>query len=330
MGHESSSLLLSRCWYWLAVVGAKWGLGRRVVATSRCIALGAATWLVIWACGDPAVRTDVNVFLTATEFVVGENRFPFVLMTNEGDRIDQAKIEVRFSVIDGESDRFKQVLTAELHEISSGTPHAHADGSLHMHVDARSYYLVNAVSLDTPGIWMADLTATMAEDDPFRAEVAFTVRPDPGALGLGAIAEPITHPILADVSDIRILTTAQNPVVAMYGTTVADAIGDGMPLVVQFSTPQFCVSRMCGPVYGEVAALHATYGDRVRFIHIEPFDLDIARTEGRMVRTLPSQVWGLETEPWVFVIDATGMVAARFEGIVGAREIETAIRGVLD
>ena len=31
--------------------------------------------------------------------------------------------------------------------------------------------------------------------------------------------------------------------------------------------------------------------------------------------------WGLPTEPWVFVVDAEGIVIARFEGLVAEEEL---------
>ena len=85
----------------------------------------------------------------------------------------------------------------------------------------------------------------------------------------------IDHPTLDDVSNVEVLSSAVEPVPEMYAVTVSDALAEARPLVVQFSTPRFCISRMCGPVYEEVASLHETYGDRVRFIHLEPFDLAI-------------------------------------------------------
>ena len=115
----------------------------------------------------------------------------------------------------------------------------------------------------------------------------------------------------------------------MYAVTVAEALREGRPLVVQFSTPRFCVSHMCGPVYEEVASLHETYGDRVRFIHLEPFDLAIARAEGRLAPTPAFQAWSLQTEPWTFVINAGGVVSARFEGMVSASELDAALQRVV-
>ena len=40
--------------------------------------------------------------------------------------------------------------------------------------------------------------------------------------------------------------------------------------------------------------------------------------------------WGLVSEPWVFVVDATGTVTAKFEGAVTADELEAAARAALN
>lgn len=281
------------------------------------------------ACGEPTERADVSVFLTASEFVVGPNRFPFAVVTNAGVTIDQAEIGVRFSLIDGDSRHFRPERSAGFREVVTMSPHVHEDGFVHNHVNARSYYVVDAVEFDTAGFWSADLTVTPPDASPFLASAAFTVKPQPSARGVGLRAPPTTHATLADVSDVAVLSTAEAPVLEMYELTVADALAQGAPLVVQFSTPLFCISSMCGPVYEEVASLHKRYGDRVRFIHLEPFNLSIARSEGRLVPTPPSREWGLENEPWVFVIDSSGIVRARFQGLVAASEIEAAIDRVL-
>lgn len=36
--------------------------------------------------------------------------------------------------------------------------------------------------------------------------------------------------------------------------------------------------------------------------------------------------WGLETEPWVFIVGSDGRIAAKFEGIVSFEELEAAMR----
>lgn len=289
----------------------------------------AVAGMATWACGEPVERDDVNVFLTATEFVVGPNRFPFTVVTNDGVGIDQAAVEVRFSLLDGPATHFKFSRPAVFHETRNTTPHIHEDGSVHMHLDRRGYYVVQAAEFDTPGIWSAELTVDPPDADAFRAGAAFNVIAQPSALGVGMAARPIDHPTLDEVADVEQLSSAPEPVPDMYVVSVAEALAEERPLVVQFSTPRFCVSHMCGPVYEELASLHATFGDRVRFVHLEPFDLAIARSEGRLAPTPAFQAWSLQTEPWTFVIDAAGVVSARFEGMVGAAELEAALRRVV-
>ncbi len=36
--------------------------------------------------------------------------------------------------------------------------------------------------------------------------------------------------------------------------------------------------------------------------------------------------WGLQSEPWTFLVGADGLIKAKFEGSVSANELETAIR----
>ena len=289
----------------------------------------AVAGMATGACGEPAERDDVNVFPTATEFVVGPNRFPFTVVTNDGVGIDQAAVDVRFSLLDGPATHFKFSRPATFYETRNTTPHIHADGSVHMHLDRRGYYVVEGAEFDTPGIWSAELTVNPTDADAFRAGAAFNVISQPSALGVGMAALPIDHPTLDDVAAVAQLSSAEEPVPDMYAVTVAEALSEGRPLVVQFSTPHFCVSHMCGPVYEELASLHETYGDRVRFVHLEPFDLAIARAEGRLAPTPAFQAWSLQTEPWTFVIDAAGVVSARFEGMVGAAELEAALQRVV-
>ena len=115
----------------------------------------------------------------------------------------------------------------------------------------------------------------------------------------------------------------------MHELSVAQALGQGKPFVVVFATPLFCVTRMCGPVTDIAAALHEGYRDQVNFIHIEPWDLTVARAEGRLVPIQIALDWNLPTEPWVFVVDQEGRIANRFEGLVTSGELEKAITALI-
>ena len=81
---------------------------------------------------------------------------------------------------------------------------------------------------------------------------------------------------------------------------------------------------MCGPVVDIVRTLLPTYGKRVAFIHQEIWQ-DFA--EKKMFPTV--EEWRLDTEPWVFVGDREGIIRAKFEGLVTARELEAALQQVI-
>jgi hypothetical protein len=111
----------------------------------------------------------------------------------------------------------------------------------------------------------------------------------------------------------------------MYEFSVADAIAAGEPFVVTFVTPKLCTSRVCGPTLDVVKSVKADYPD-LRFVHVEPYDL----TNQTELTTEPwVDEWGLPSEPWVFVVDGEGNVAAKFEVIAGEAELRAAIDAVL-
>ena len=122
------------------------------------------------------------------------------------------------------------------------------------------------------------------------------------------------------------LTTAQRPDRQLYRTSVAQALGAHVPFVVAFATPKFCASRTCGPVVDVVSHVrNQLSGTPVRFMHVEVFaHNDPARGYNRWMRE-----WGLQSEPWVFLVRRNGRIAAKFEGAVSIRELRSAVRSLL-
>jgi hypothetical protein len=111
---------------------------------------------------------------------------------------------------------------------------------------------------------------------------------------------------------------------------VAEAIASGRPSLVAFATPAFCRTRFCGPVVDAVVVpLAARYAGRANFLHIEPYDLAQARGSGRLVPIPELEQWGLTTEPYLFLLDGTGRVVAKFEGVTSADEVGAALRRLL-
>ena len=279
------------------------------------------------ACGAPPTNPQVSVLLAINEMLPGPHRFPFVVVDGEGAAVTGARIRVRFLRLIGERDDFRFEAPAEEFVAGGSYDHIHEDGKVHAHDLLRSYYLVADADFEE-GLWRADLEVHPASGSPFSSSTAFQVGQRTATPRVGDPAPASAHATVNDVAALDLLTTADPPLPALYEHTVARALSRAEPFVVAFSTPAFCTSAMCGPVTAVVGDLYRDFGDRVRFIHLEPFDLKIARSEGRLVFGTTANEWNLETEPWVFVVDASGRVAARFEGLVGAAELEPAIAAV--
>jgi hypothetical protein len=97
------------------------------------------------------------------------------------------------------------------------------------------------------------------------------------------------------------------------------------PVALLFATPQLCQSRVCGPVTDIALQMKAKYGDRMDFIHQEVY----ADNDPNKGLREPLKAFKLRTEPWLFVVDASGKVTARLEGSFGLSAFEDAIKTAL-
>jgi len=110
----------------------------------------------------------------------------------------------------------------------------------------------------------------------------------------------------------------------LHETSFKDVLGR-KPVALLFATPQLCQSRVCGPVVDIELQMKHKYGDRMTFIHQEVY------RDNQVDKGLrPSlRAFGLQTEPWLFTVDADGKVAARLEGSFGVKEFEQAVQAAL-
>ena len=112
--------------------------------------------------------------------------------------------------------------------------------------------------------------------------------------------------------------------------TIAEAVDSGRPSIVVFATPAYCTTSTCGPQLRVVKQLMRDYAGSVNFIHVEvwdnPHEIDGDLSKGRLSPVLAE--WGLETEPWTFILDREGVVAARFEGFVTDEELWASLEAV--
>lgn len=202
--------------------------------------------------------------------------------------------------------------------------------------DSKAIYAATA-DFAHAGDWGIEVTGHQAGKPDQTARVLFSVRAITLTPTIGAAAPPSDTLTATDPAALPAISTDQRPDPRFYALSVKDAVAAGKPFVLVFATPLFCTSGTCGPALDLVKQVATDYVDRVNFIHVEPYILQV--TGGRTQPALdeaghPQPVravveWGLPTEPYVFVVDAHGKVAAKFEGMAYPDELTAALDAVL-
>ena len=310
----------------------------------RWLALMAAALIAITvaaACGGsstpsggqfPDVITlgegEVFPVITNSSLAVGENRFSLGLLDEDDSPILGAGVHLCFFDLTGEEQVLKSEADARF--IPVELSFIDETSGKEKRLVGNSGVYVAYVTFDSERAWGVEVTVTLDGVDldpiPFR----FDVLDDTPELAIGDPAPASRQLTLADVADVTEIDSSFPSRPQMHEDTVADALATGKPIVLAFATPAFCESRTCGPVMDTVMdPLYEEYQGQAVFIHIEPFKLKQLREGSARIPVEATAEWGLQTEPWVFVIDAEGKVAGKFEGIIALDEVEDVLAQVL-
>jgi hypothetical protein len=178
----------------------------------------------------------------------------------------------------------------------------------------RGVYTVMA-TLDRPGVWHGILDY-QGTHTPF----VFQVQAKPLAVIPGHRAPLAASPTLTKTLGVDPICT-RVPVCPLHTRSLDTIVGKGRPVAVMFATPARCQTRYCGPVLDTMLPLVATYSDRIDFVHVEIYKNNQTTD---VISTVDA--WGLQGEPWLFGVDAAGLVTARLDGAFD----ETEMRALLD
>ncbi len=271
-----------------------------------------------------------ELFPTVTNhtLAVGENRFSLGLLDKDDNPVLGAEVRLRFFDLNGEQPALKSEADARFIPVELSFIDEQSGGQRQIVGDNGVY--VATVNFDAPGRWGVEVTVTREGERLDPIPFQFDVLAESPELAIGDPAPPSRQLTLADVPDVSEIDSSFPPRPHMHDITVADALLLGKPVVVAFATPAFCESRTCGPVMDTVMdPLYERYTDQAVFIHIEPYKLRELREGTDRIPVEATSEWKLETEPWVFVVDRQGRIAAKFEGIIALDEVENVLQQVL-
>jgi hypothetical protein len=292
-----------------------WILGALLLATlGACSTSQESTPTIVpSATPIPDQGAVLNVLLGSTDLAVGENRLFFALLDADGEPVKQESVALSFTYQDGPETAPEGEFTAVFRQ----WPYD------------RGVYTAQ-VLFDMPGTWRMDVDPHI-QGQPLGASALVEVGQTSVTPALGSRPPSSHSKTLGDVERLEDLTTDPVPDEDLYSMTIAEALESGKPLVVTFATPAFCLSATCGPQVDVIKDIKAVYSGLVNFIHVEVFDNPVEmREDVRLGRLSPVMLeWGLESEPYTFVMDALGKVSAKLEGFATAEELENAIEDTL-
>lgn len=256
--------------------------------------------------GEPTPGQEVFPVVASSEIVVGDNRLQIGLIDTNDAPVRSPKT------------------TLELAFLGPGDQEPSSDTSMSFvwTIKPLQGLWVGHASFDRAGTWEAVIDV---QGGGYDTTVRTTVEVDEGGTTpvIGAEAPDVDTPTISDVEELSEITTDSDPDPSFYELSISEAVKAAKPAVIVFATPKFCASQVCGPTLTIVKDVSKQFPD-VNFIHVEPYDLEKVPEE---LDPVPAVIaFGLPSEPWVFVTDDRGRVAAKYEGSVAPRELRSLLR----
>ena len=187
------------------------------------------------------------------------------------------------------------------------------------------------LTFDRPGAWAIEAAVPGNDGAPDLARLFFDVADRARAPSVGTPAIPSASKTVADVERLSQLTTGSLQDEDLYRVTIADATESGLPTVIVMASPAFCINAVCGPQVEVLQQLKDEFAGQANFIHVDYYD-NPEEIQGDLSRAVLSPAvveWNLPSAEWSFVLDAAGIVSARFEGFATLEELRQALRAVL-
>jgi hypothetical protein len=283
--------------------------------TMLLAACGAASGGASSAGNQPAAGgSQIQPVIPSSDLAVGSNRLALALLRlKKGDAsptpLTDAKLNLKF---------FYPIQPQAVPHGGEATP------DFRFVDDKTKGLYVAQAQFDQPGVWGVQVTGTGPDGAAIGpVGVQFQVKPKSETPAIGSPAPRSRNLTRYDVDDIKKIDSGLQPN-DMHELTIAGAIEQKKPLVVAFASPGFCVTATCAPELGEVQKLEAKYRQQANFIHVEIYKDPMTRTPYETVVE-----WGLPTDPWVFLVDRDGLIAAKFEGPAPVSELEPALQKLL-
>jgi hypothetical protein len=283
---------------------------------------------------------ELVVSPAAMAFYKGENRYPFGVFERDRTQIPDAEVALYFSRTptpkpgakskSGNKGQAAKAQAQALDQPAIG-PFPAAIESLTTQPafraqttseDPDAATVVYSTQIDFPADGEWQIAALVKEDGEIRGTLlpSAVVGEFKGIPRPGEKAPKIHTPTPADVGGDLSKITTRIPPDTQNKVDYADALGRE-PIVLLFATPQFCQSRVCGPVVDVAEQVKEEYGDEAAFIHMEIYkDNEPPATRSQV------KAFQLSSEPYLFTVNRHGVVSSVIEGAFGPELLTSAVK----
>lgn len=253
--------------------------------------------------------------IASSEILVGRNRILLGLLNRNGAPIGRPQTRMRIAFFDPKG--------------SSSTPASTIETRFIWGLRPSIGFYEGEASFSHAGKWQAAITLSGGGlDETDRQSFEVTTQGTTPAVGQRV---PASNSPTGSGKSLAHITTDPHPDKRFYSTSIAEAVHAHRPFVVVFATPKYCKSELCGPML-DVAKRVAKHFPKMTFIHVEIYKLPhnghLPADPSSLPQSTPVREWGLQSDPWSFVVDSHGRVSAKFEGTVTAGELSKAIHQV--
>jgi len=290
---------------------------------------------------EDAGPSEFVVSPAGTVYYEGKNRFPFGVFERDRSQVADAEVALYIAPVpevnpkaekEGAKGADARADIKALEEPATGPFPAQVESLLTQSAfraqttsndpDAASVVYATEIEFPTNGEWR--IAAVFKEGD----ELSATLLP---SVIVGSVKRvprvgekaPLIHtPTREDVGGELSELTTRIPPDTQNEVDYADAYGRE-PIILLFATPQFCQSRVCGPVVDVAEQVKELYGEKSAFIHMEIFEDNEPPDVNEQVKA-----FHLPTEPWLFAIEKDGMVAEVLQGAFGVDALTRAVEKV--
>lgn len=147
----------------------------------------------------------------------------------------------------------------------------------------------------------------------------FTKIPRPGEKA-PLIQTPTAKSVGGDLAKL----STREPPDTLNKVNYAEVLGKE-PILLLFTSPKFCQSRVCGPVTDVAEQAQNKFEGKANFIHMEIYN---ENDPSKLVRAQVRR-FHLPTEPWLFAINREGVVSAAIEGPFGTQLMDKTVEKVV-